>query len=210
MDATNPGFRMVNQNVLANAPCSVGILVDKGLNGSTRLAANQVTHHIAVIFFGGPDDREALSYAWRMSDHPETSLTILHFISGDDDPAEQSHGNPNNPRVLTVETDDSMETQLDEELINYFRMRTMNDESIVYNEKLVNNGEETVAAIRLMDNIHDLFIVERGQGMISTLTAGLSDWREYPELGAVGDLLASSDFAAMVSVLVVQQYISLA
>ncbi|PON64367.1 DNA-directed DNA polymerase [Parasponia andersonii] len=207
MEATNPAFRMVNQNVLANAPCSVGILVDRGLNGSTRLAANQVTHHIAVIFFGGPDDREALSYAWRMSDHPETSLTVLRFISGDDDPAEQSHGNPNNPRMLTVETDDSMETQLDEELINDFRTQTTNDESVVYNEKLVNNGEETVAAIRSMDNIHDLFIVGRGQGTISPLTAGLTDWSECPELGAIGDLLASSDFAATVSVLVVQQYI---
>lgn len=52
---------MINQNVLANAPCSVGILVDRGLSGSTRLAANQVTRLVAVLFFGGPDDREALS-----------------------------------------------------------------------------------------------------------------------------------------------------
>lgn len=209
MEATNPAFRMVNQNVLSNAPCSVGILVDRGLNGSTRLAANQVTHHIAVIFFGGPDDREALSYAWRMSDHPGTSLTVLRFISGDDatDPAEQSRGNPNDPRMLTVETDDTMERQLDDELLNDFRMRTINDETIVYTEKVVNNGEETVAAIRSMDNLHDLFIVGRGQGMISPLTAGLTDWSECPELGAIGDLLASSDFAATVSVLVVQQYV---
>lgn len=209
MEATNPAFRMVNQNVLSNAPCSVGILVDRGLNGSTRLAANQVTHHIAVIFFGGPDDREALSYAWRMSDHPGTSLTVLRFISGDDatDPAEQSRGNPNDPRMLTVETDDTMERQLDDELVNDFRMRTINDETIVYTEKVVNNGEETVAAIRSMDNVHDLFIVGRGQGMISPLTAGLTDWSECPELGAIGDLLASSDFAATVSVLVVQQYV---
>lgn len=209
MEATNPAFRMVNQNVLSNAPCSVGILVDRGLNGSTRLAANQVTHHIAVIFFGGPDDREALSYAWRMSDHPGTSLTVLRFISGDDatDPAEQSRGNPNDPRMLTAEMDDTMERQLDDELVNDFRMRTINDETIVYTEKVVHNGEETVAAIRSMDNLHDLFIVGRGQGMISPLTAGLTDWSECPELGAIGDLLASSDFAATVSVLVVQQYV---
>ena len=31
------------------------------------------------------------------------------------------------------------------------------------------------------------------------------DWSEYPELGAIGDILASSDFSATVSVLVVQQ-----
>lgn len=210
MEATNPAFRMVNQNVLANAPCSVGILVDRGLNGATRLAANQVTHHIAVIFFGGPDDREALSYAWRMSEHPGISLTVLRFISNDDDSAEQSQGDPNELRMLSEEADDGMERQLDEELISEFRMRTMNDESIAYNEKLVNNGEETVAAIRSMDNVHDLFIVGRGQGMISPLTAGLTDWSECPELGAIGDLLASSDFAATVSVLVVQQYVGMA
>ncbi|KAF2284443.1 hypothetical protein GH714_021900 [Hevea brasiliensis] len=70
MEATNPAFRMVNQNVLANSPCSVGILVDRGLSGSTRLATNQISHNVAVLFFGGPDDREALSYAWRMSEQP--------------------------------------------------------------------------------------------------------------------------------------------
>ncbi|KAL5555473.1 hypothetical protein UlMin_037709 [Ulmus minor] len=209
MEATNPAFRMVNQNVLANAPCSVGILVDRGLNGSTRLAANQVTHHVAVIFFGGPDDREALSYAWRMSDHPGISLTVMRFIPGEDaiDPLEQPGADPNDPRMLTIETDEALEKQLDEDIINEFRMKTVNDETIVYNEKVVNNGEETVAAIRSMDNIHDLFIVGRGQGMISPLTAGLTDWSECPELGAIGDMLASSDFAATVSVLVVQQYI---
>lgn len=45
MEATNPAFRTINQNALANAPCSVGILVDRGLNGSTRLATNQVFFH---------------------------------------------------------------------------------------------------------------------------------------------------------------------
>ncbi|CAL5432670.1 unnamed protein product [Camellia sinensis] len=41
MEATNPAFRTINQNVLANAPCSIGILVDRGLSGTTRLSANQ-------------------------------------------------------------------------------------------------------------------------------------------------------------------------
>ncbi|KDP39397.1 hypothetical protein JCGZ_03679 [Jatropha curcas] len=212
MEATNPAFRMVNQNLLANAPCSVGILVDRGLSGSTRLATNQLCHHIAVIFFGGPDDREALSYAWRMSDHPGINLTILRFIPGEDaaQPARQSPGDPNDPRILTVETEDQREKQLDEEFINEFRMHTANDESVFYTEIIVNNGEETVASIRAMDiNAHDLFIVGRGQGMISPLTAGLTDWSECPELGAIGDLLASADFAATVSVLVIQQYVGI-
>ncbi|XP_044469104.1 cation/H(+) antiporter 15-like [Mangifera indica] len=199
MEATNPAFRMVNQNLQANAPCSVGILVDRGLNGSTRLAANQVSHQIAVLYFGGPDDREALAYAWRMSEHPGISLTVMRFIPGEDtvDPVAQPSFDP---------TNNDREKKLDVEFINDFRMKNVNDESIVYTEKVANNGEETVAAIRAMDTVHDLFIVGRGQGMSSPLTAGLTDWSECPELGAIGDLLASSDFSATVSVLVVQQY----
>ncbi|KAA8521336.1 hypothetical protein F0562_012009 [Nyssa sinensis] len=209
MEATNPAFRTVNQNVLANAPCSVGILVDRGLSGSTRLATNQVSHRVAVLFFGGPDDREALSYAWRMSDHPGINLTIMRFIPGENavEPTMETRCDPNDPRILTVTTDSDREKQMDDDYINEFRVRTANDDSIIYTEKIVNNGEETVASIRSIDNIHDLFIVGRGQGMISPLTAGLTDWSECPELGAIGDLLASSDFAATVSVLVVQQYV---
>ncbi|KAL9660551.1 hypothetical protein QQ045_025366 [Rhodiola kirilowii] len=210
MEATNPAFRMVNQNVLANAPCSVGILVDRGLAGSTRLAANQIAHQVAVLFFGGPDDREALSYAWRMAKHPGTTLTVVRFLPGEE-ALEESATTPgrssSDPRMLTVETDSDHEKLVDDEILQNFRTKTGGNGSIVYSERIVNNGEETVSAIRAMENAHDMFIVGRGQGMISPLTAGLTDWSECPELGAIGDLLASSDAAATVSVLVVQQYI---
>ncbi|KAH6757535.1 cation/hydrogen exchanger 15 [Perilla frutescens var. hirtella] len=205
MEATNPAFRTINQNVLANAPCSVGILVDRGLTGSTRLAANQIAHHVVVVFFGGADDREALAYAWRMSENPGINLTVMRFIPGETAAGESS--SRRGGEILTVETnDDDREMQMDEEYVNEFRARTSNDPSVVYTEKIVNNGEETVATIRAIDPIHDLFIVGRGQGQTSPLTAGLTDWSECPELGAIGDLLASSDFAATYSVLVVQQY----
>ncbi|KAF8018987.1 hypothetical protein BT93_H3768 [Corymbia citriodora subsp. variegata] len=209
MEATNPAFRMINQNVLANSPCSVGILVDRGLNGSTRLATNQVAHHIVVLFFGGPDDREALAYGWRMCEHPGINLTMMRFVPGEEatNTAGASTNELGDSMRLSVVTDTDKDRQLDEEYVNEFRMRHANDESVVYIEKIVNNGEETVAAIRSIDSSHDLFIVGRGQGMISPLTAGLTDWSECPELGAIGDLLASSDFAVTVSVLVVQQYV---
>ncbi|GMH14968.1 hypothetical protein Nepgr_016809 [Nepenthes gracilis] len=208
MEATNPAFRIVNQNILANAPCSVGILVDRGLSGFTRLATSQVSHNIAVLFFSGPDDREALAYAWRMSEHSGITVNVMKFVAGDDvaeATAVEPGREPNDPGVLTVVTDRNREKQLDEEYINEFRMRTASNESITFREVVVNNGEETVAAIRSIDSMHDLFIVGRGQGMTSSVTAGLTDWSECPELGAIGDLLASSDFAATVSVLVVQQ-----
>lgn len=168
--------------------------------------ANQVSHQVGVLFFGGPDDREALSYAWRMSQHSAINLTVMRFVPGDDAIVEPGY-EPNDPRILTVVTDSDKEKQLDEDYVNEFRARTVNNDSIMYTEKVVNNGEDTVAAIRSIDTVHDLFIVGRGQGMISPLTAGLTDWSECPELGAIGDLLASADFAATVSVLVVQQYV---
>ncbi|KAL0363556.1 UNVERIFIED_CONTAM: Cation/H(+) antiporter 15 [Sesamum calycinum] len=71
MEDINPSIRSVNEGVLANAPCSVGILIDRGLAESHDHASN-----IAVLFFGGPDDREALAYAWRMADNPDVRLTV--------------------------------------------------------------------------------------------------------------------------------------
>ncbi|KAI4326138.1 hypothetical protein MLD38_031480 [Melastoma candidum] len=203
MEDTNPAYRMVNQNVLANSPCSVGILVDRGLNGLTKLSASQVSHHhVGVFFFGGPDDREALAYGWRMSDHPGIKLTVVRFVARGDT-LEGADGTID--LRMTIDTDRNK--QLDEEYLNEFRMRNANNESVSYMEVVANNGEETVAAIRSIDSSHDLFIVGRGHGMISPLTAGLTDWSECPELGAIGDLLASSDFTASVSVLVIQQYV---
>nr|GLL48605.1 cation/H(+) antiporter 15 [Ipomoea trifida] len=215
MESTNPAYRAINQNVLANAPCSVGILVDRGLSGSTRVAANQVSHQVAVLFFGGPDDREALAYGWRMSDHPGISLTVMRFVAGDSavEPLEsgsmRNSKSTKNSGVLTVVTDTDREKQLDEDYLNQFQARTADNEMVAYTEVVVNHGEETVAAIRSIDCMHDLFIVGRGQGNISPLTAGLTDWSECPELGAIGDLMASSDFASTVSVLVVQQYVGI-
>ncbi|KAL5698422.1 Cation/H(+) antiporter 15 [Ranunculus cassubicifolius] len=221
MEATNPAYRTINQNVLANAPCSVGILVDRGLGGSTRVAASHISHHVVVLFFGGPDDREALSYASRMAEHPGINLSILRFIPGEEalestyrrnesvsSTATASATDNKDQSILTVVTDNDKEKQNDEDFINAFRLKTANNESIVYTEKIVNNAEETVAAIRGIDSVHDLYVVGRGQG-ISPLTAGLTEWSECPELGAIGDLLASSDFAATVSVLVVQQYVGM-
>ncbi|KAH0645898.1 hypothetical protein KY284_033782 [Solanum tuberosum] len=209
LETTNSSFRTINQNVLANAPCSVGILVDRGLTGSTRSTMNQISHHVAVLFFGGPDDREALAYAWRMSEHPNINLTVMRFLPGDTTIEARKSNSGNDYSVLTVETERDREKQLDEEYVTEFRTKTGNDGSIVYIERIVNHGEETVGAIRSIDNSHDLFIVGRGQGTSSPLTAGLTDWSECPELGAIGDLLASSDFAMKASALVVQQYVGM-
>ncbi|KAG6418801.1 hypothetical protein SASPL_121006 [Salvia splendens] len=194
METAIPTLRTINQNVLANAPCSIGILVDRGLTGSTRLAVNQVGHHIAVLFIDGPDDREALAYAWRMSEHPGIKLTVVRFLPG-------FHGQEEEDR------DKEYEKEMDAEIISEIRARASGDASVIYKEKFVNNGQETVGVIRSMETIYDLVIVGRGAGQTSLLTAGLTDWSECPEMGGIGDLLASKDFVATCSVLVVQQYV---
>ena len=199
MEVTNPGMRTVNQEVLGSASCSVGVLVDCGLGSTARVAAGQhAAHHVALLFFGGPDDREALAYAWRMAGHPGISLTVVRFLySGEEARKSES-------AVVDV---GRSEKELDEEIIKEFRVKNVSDESVAYVERVVRDGEETVAAIRGMDNIHDLYVVGRGQGRSSPLTDGLTEWSECPELGVIGDLLASPEFGATASVLVVQQYV---
>lgn len=77
---------------------------------------------------------------------------------------------------------------------------------VSYIEKFVENGAQTVSALSSMDGMVSLFIVGKGGRDLSPLTAGINDWIEFPELGVIGDLLASSDFTVSGSVLVVQQY----
>lgn len=72
-------------------------------------------------------------------------------------------------------------------------------------EKYVNNGGETVSALRDMGDMYSLFIVGKGGRGVSPITTGMSDWEECPELGTIGDLLASSDFDSRSSILVIQQ-----
>lgn len=205
MEDSNAAFRGVNQNVLVNAPCSVGILVDRGLGG---VSSDNFICRIAMLYIGGPDDREALYYAWRMSGRPGIQLTVVRFVPGQNVVEVEPVDVPNESQggILTLITDYETEKNLDEEFINDFRLKTVSDEQVVYVEKVVNNGEETVTAIRSMEHNYELYLVGRGQGMVSPLTTGLSEWSDCPELGAIGDILVSSDFASKVSVLVVQQY----
>jgi hypothetical protein len=73
-------YQHINQRVLHHAPCSVAILVDRGLGGSAQVAASDVSYTIAVIFFGRRDDREALAYGMRMVEHPGIALNVLRLL----------------------------------------------------------------------------------------------------------------------------------
>lgn len=79
VEAAHSGFQNVNSLVLRHSPCSVGILVDRGFGGPSAIPVN-ASQHICVLFFGGPDDREALMLARRMSQHLGVKLTIIQCI----------------------------------------------------------------------------------------------------------------------------------
>lgn len=195
-------FRGVNLNVLADAPCTVGIFVDRGfgVNEESNLAMRQ----IAMLFIGGPDDCEALSYAWRMSMNHGVCLTVIRFILGDRTDLEVAQA-PVGSSQRSVSTNMDKQRRLDDEFVNEFRLKSAGEQFVFYEEKVANNDEELIAALSGMHHVYDLYVVGRGEGMNSVLTAGLMDWCEYPELGAMGDLLVTSSFAQG-SVMVLQQY----
>ncbi|KAJ4903397.1 hypothetical protein Rs2_17348 [Raphanus sativus] len=199
----NHGHAGVNQNVLSKAPCSVGILVDRGMttvrSKSSSFHAETTKKEIAMLFIGGRDDREALAYAWTMVGQEMVKLTVVRFVPGRD--ALVSAGK------LTVEY--AKEAQVDEECIYEFNFKTMNDSSVTCIEKVVNDGKEVIEAIREMENNHsyDLYIVGRGYKVETPVTAGLTtDWSSSRDLGTIGDTLASLNFTMHASVLVIQQY----
>ncbi|CAM8975488.1 unnamed protein product [Rhodiola kirilowii] len=193
------GVRTLNTNVLAHAPCSVGVLVDKepsqnplrvAATARPRCSSRQFTHNFAVLFLGGADAREALSYADRMAGNPDVSLTVVRFLSHN------------------YIGDDEMEKKLDDGLVTWFWVKNEGKEHVVYREVVVRNGEETVAAIQAMnDNSYNLWIMGRRQGINPVLLEGLTDWHQNNELGVIGDYVASMDFGGLASVLVLQQQI---
>ncbi|KVI08764.1 Cation/H+ exchanger [Cynara cardunculus var. scolymus] len=166
------GVRTTNQKVLRNAQCSVAMLVDRGhTTTGTQAAGSESLQQIATLFFGGPDDREALGFSKRLSTHHHTSLTIVRFLP-------TSAKDPN-VRINVDQKDD---------------------------DKYVENGVQTGMILRDMAETYSMFVVGKGGRGDCLLTTGISDWEECPELGVVGDFLASSEFDISGSVLVVQQH----
>ncbi|GLU11934.1 hypothetical protein SLE2022_286520 [Rubroshorea leprosula] len=188
MDDQLPGrqVRSANCNILHNAPCSVGILVDRG----TGTICSSSLCNIGVIFVQGPDDREALAYALRMGDHPNVRLTLVRIIDTNN---KATNG-------TTCQSD-----HLDDQIINEFRISMVGKKYHTYREEGVSDSVGTVGVIRSVENLFDLILVGRRHDNDSPLFLGLTEWNEFPELGFIGDMLASSDSNCHVSVLIVQQ-----
>ncbi|KAL6340449.1 hypothetical protein AAG906_006113 [Vitis piasezkii] len=207
MESGKEGVRITNQKVLRHATCTVAILVDRGfwLVGAPQGLGFEVPQHVAILFFGGPDDREALAYGRSMGMHPHVNLTVIRFLpeSSKDHDAGMRIASYRDEVLMSIPGREN-ENEEDNAFLANFYNRYVTSGRVGYVEKYVDNGEQTVNALRQMGDMYSLFIVGKGGRGQCPITIGMSDWEECPELGTVGDLLASADFDG--SVLVIQQH----
>ncbi|CAN1824954.1 Cation/H(+) antiporter 3 [Linum perenne] len=137
-----------------------------------------------MIYMGGSDDHEALCLAARMAKDSNLHLTVLHLKRN---------------RLSTNE-------RLFDEIVLKEALKEISEfPNVQYIERPVEDGPQTALAIRTIVNDYDMFVVGRRNGLESPQTSGLGEWSEFPELGIIGDLLASQDLETKASVLVVQQ-----
>jgi nucleotide-binding universal stress UspA family protein len=186
--ASAPSIRMVNRNVINMAPCSVGVLIERGNNARGHRSALTTTssssYRIGLLFFGGADDLEALAYSRRMAQHPRVNLTVVRFIHESQFYAKEKN--------------------IEDDLIREFKANA-NKEKNQYKEEIVEDGVETTQAIHAMEDDFDLVMVGRYHEPDSPLMLGLTtEWSDCPELGVIGDMLTNLD-QSQFSVLVVQQ-----
>ncbi|XP_057521570.1 cation/H(+) antiporter 18-like [Amaranthus tricolor] len=199
LETTRHEYRVINKKVLQNASCSVGILVDRGLGGSSQVSASNVDSTITVFFFGGPDDREALALGQRMSEHPGITLIVVHFKA---DP------NMEGRELVAIDMNspspgDSKTT--DKEIIDAITQKVTKDGSIKYEERVVKTSSETIQIVKEFSRCNMVLVGRSPEGMVAA-NFGLNVVTEFPELGPVGGFLISQEVSTNASVLVLHQY----
>ncbi|XP_052172400.1 cation/H(+) antiporter 20 isoform X2 [Diospyros lotus] len=208
------GWRMVNQRVIKEAPCSVAVLVDRGFGSGSHQTPGPtatVAQMVCIIFFGGPDDRQALVLGGRMAEHPAVEVTMTRFVE-----KEGSHGNgvilrpspnkcrENNYSFSTAIMNREKEKEADEMAVADFRQKW--EGMVEYVEKAAaGNIVEAVVEIGRSGD-YDLVVVGKGRFPSATVAKLADREAEHAELGPIGDALASPGKGIMASVLVVQQH----
>ncbi|RDX61131.1 Cation/H(+) antiporter 20, partial [Mucuna pruriens] len=193
-------WRVVNQRVLENAPCSVAVLVDRGHGNllQTRSPISIEAQRVCIIFFGGPDDRQALELGKKMLEHPAVKVRVVRFV-------EKDGLNGDNDKSYTAKMNLQKEKELDEKATETFRSKLNENEMVEYIEKDSENIVEEVLAIGKSGD-YDVIIVGKG-GIPSNMVSGLAERQvEHAELGPIGDVLTSSEHEVVSSVLVIQQH----
>lgn len=215
------GFYKAYHKVLDNAPCSVGIVVDKASMGAASAAIHPCffSYNVVVLFIGGPDDREALSLGCRMADHPGVALKV-NKLTFNEEPNNQIYPNVDakspsfnlsekNYELSPSSLDAAQERLLDSEAILKVKEKAL-ECSLVYEEEHIVGGQSLIEAIKEMAKTEvNLFVVGRGR-LRPRLTwcddSYDSSTAECSELGIVGDVLATGEPDFHGCVLVVQQH----
>ncbi|KAA8542521.1 hypothetical protein F0562_023673 [Nyssa sinensis] len=181
-------LRTLNCKILDRAPCSVGILLDRGHQGrSTTEESAKSSYSVVTVFFGGKDDREALTYAKRAVKNSSISLTVVRCMAMEDESLNEE------------------EKRLDDIVLDDVKLNNSGRENFFYMEVVMSNGCETSLLVRTMLDEFDLIIVGRRHNVECPQTSGLKEFSEFPELGVVGDLIASWERKGKACVLVIQQ-----
>ncbi|TXG68850.1 hypothetical protein EZV62_003785 [Acer yangbiense] len=177
IESDNNYIRTLNARVLEKAPCSVGILVDRGnMRRATMMPPDSSSspdhndlpsYNVALVFLGGNDDREALTFAKRMAQDTRNSLTVLHLTANDNtQPSANKHW------------DDMQDSEV---------LRDVKTNGYInYMHKEVADGHETAMIIRSMVNNFNLIIVGRRDKLESQQTSGLIEWSEFQNLEFLG------------------------
>jgi len=219
------GFRTVNQRVLKHAPCSVAILIDRGVGGSAQVPSSSVDHSVVVYFFGGPDDREALAYGFRMAEHPGIKLHVVRFLTTNstgmvDDVsipvraasvgselseiAKQETSSSSRYQFTSLGLDPDKQREFDDEALSHIRNRAVADAGrVTYEDVSVSGPLEEI--VRLSGGrAYDIILVGRSRRPTPFLEKIVRKHAVYAELGPVGDALM--DPLVRASVLVFQQH----
>jgi hypothetical protein len=189
VEITNKAIQYLNIKVLKMAPCSVGILIDRGTINTTQLFSRQTStstlaYHVGVFFIGGADDIEALAYSSRMCKHKNVDVTVVQF--------------------LQFGLENSIERKRESNMIDEYRNINKGNNRFKTTDEVLKDGIEISKSIRKWIDSFDLVMVGM-QHSESTMFEGYEEWSECPELGVIGDMLASQDFLTKASILVVQQ-----
>ncbi|KAM2281214.1 hypothetical protein ACFX1S_041845 [Malus domestica] len=188
------GIRQFNANVQSYSPCTVGILVDKGL--SCRMSLPRFSFNVAVFFVGGADDREVLAYTERMSCNPNVGITVFRITL-------QSTSKEGKEAEL-------QEAKVDEALVNDFRLKNMGNHMLLWREIEVHDGVQLMDAVMNSQGEYDLVMVGRRHSDMTLRDEEMAAFVENAELGVIGNIVASSDFCGgTVNVLVIQESIEL-
>ncbi|KAI4306891.1 hypothetical protein L6164_030131 [Bauhinia variegata] len=196
--------RDVNTHFQAHAPCTVGILVDKGLELNVR--SSESSFHVGIFFIGGADDREALALGFRMAERKNSKVSVFHIILQQQKDKFYADKDGRSDYSQEQVEEEAIEKMIDQGLIDEFKGMNIGNDNVVLREIMVEDGVEALDSIRETEGNYDLVMMGRRHNIGFLRDEEITNLIENAEtLGMYGDMLASTEFCnGMVSVLVIQ------